>query len=71
MSAGPRAAPSATLLQGTSTSPPSTLAHSYTPYVQLDHLLVSIKGDVQGLPKERQAEKARAEAKEANSDGSL
>jgi hypothetical protein len=26
---------------------------SYTPIVQLDHLLVSIKGDVQGLPKER------------------
>jgi hypothetical protein len=28
------------------------LAHSYTPIVQLDHLLVSIKGDVQGLPEE-------------------
>jgi hypothetical protein len=27
------------------------LAHSYTPYVQLDHPLVSIKGDAQGLPK--------------------
>jgi hypothetical protein len=23
------------------------------PYVQLDHLLVSIKGDAQGLPRER------------------
>jgi hypothetical protein len=30
-SAGPRAAPPATLLQGSSTSPPATLAHSYTP----------------------------------------
>jgi hypothetical protein len=29
----------------------ATLAHSYTPIVQLGHLLVSIKGDVQGLPK--------------------
>jgi hypothetical protein len=33
------------------TSLPATLAHSYTPIVQLGHLLVSIKGDVQGLPK--------------------
>jgi hypothetical protein len=32
------------------TSPPATLTHSYTPIVQLGHLLVSIKGDVQGLP---------------------
>jgi hypothetical protein len=38
-------------IQGSSTSPPATLAHSYTPIVHLDHLLVSIKGDVQGLPK--------------------
>jgi hypothetical protein len=45
------AAPPAALLQGSSTSPPTMLAHSYTPFVQLDHLLVSIKGDVQGLPK--------------------
>jgi hypothetical protein len=30
-SAGPRAAPLATLLQGSSTSPPATLAHIYTP----------------------------------------
>jgi hypothetical protein len=75
-SAGPRAAPSATLLQGSSTSPtatlahiqgsgtspPATLTHSYTPIVQLGHLLVSIKGDVQGLPKgggARQAEAGR------------
>jgi hypothetical protein len=29
------------------------LAHNYTPIVQLGHLLVSIKGDVQGLPKAR------------------
>jgi hypothetical protein len=44
------AAPPAALLQGSSTSPSAMLAHSYTPIVQLDHLLVSIKGDVQGLP---------------------
>jgi hypothetical protein len=80
-SAGPRATPSATLLQGSrtspmatlahiqgsGTSPPDTLAHSYTPIVQLGHLLVSIKGDIQGLPtegekkgeKERRAEAGR------------
>jgi hypothetical protein len=45
----PAATPAA-LLQGSSTSPPATLAHNYTPIVQLDHLLVSIKGDVQGHP---------------------
>jgi hypothetical protein len=49
------AAPPAALLQGSSTSPSATLAHSYTPIVQLDHLLVSIKGDVQGLPRGTQA----------------
>jgi hypothetical protein len=38
-------------IQGSGTSPPATLAHSYIPIVQLGHLLVSIKGDVQGLPK--------------------
>jgi hypothetical protein len=56
-------------IQGSSTSPPTTLAHSYTPIVQLDHLLVSIKGDVQGLPKggRAEAEKER-KAEEANSD---
>jgi hypothetical protein len=58
----------AALLKGLSTSPTTTLAHSYTPVVQLGHLLVSIKGDVQGLPKGmsraflRGAEKRRAEA---------
>jgi hypothetical protein len=30
--------------QGSSTSPPDTLAHSYTPIVHLDPLLASIKG---------------------------
>jgi hypothetical protein len=35
------------------TSPTATLAHSYTPIVQLGHLLVSIKGDIQVLPKAR------------------
>jgi hypothetical protein len=45
------AAPLATLLQGSCTSPPSTLVHSYTPHVQLGHLLVPIKGYAQGLPK--------------------
>jgi hypothetical protein len=49
------------MAQGTS---PAMLAHSYTPIVQLGHLLVSIKGDVQGLPKGggsigRQAEAGR------------
>jgi hypothetical protein len=50
---GSRTSPTATLArtQGSGTSPPATLAHSYTPIVHLDHLLVSIKGDVQGLPK--------------------
>jgi hypothetical protein len=38
-------------IQGSGTSLPATLAHSYTPIVQLCHLLVSIKGDVQGLSK--------------------
>jgi hypothetical protein len=40
------------LLQGSSIPAPATLAHSYTPYVQLDHPLVSIKGDAQGLLRE-------------------
>jgi hypothetical protein len=35
------AAPPVALLQGSSTSPRATLAHSYTPILQLDHLLVS------------------------------
>jgi hypothetical protein len=48
-------APPTALLQDSSTSPPATLAHSYTPIVQLDHLLVSIKGDVQGLPRRAEA----------------
>jgi hypothetical protein len=57
------------------TSPPVTLAHSYTPIVQLSHLLVSIKGDVQGLPKGggegRRAEAGKVgDAVEANSDSS-
>jgi hypothetical protein len=43
------------------TSPPGTLAHSYAPIVQLGHLLVSIKGDVQGLPN-GEGESRRAEA---------
>jgi hypothetical protein len=47
-------------IQGSGTSPSAMLAHSYTPIVQLGHLLVSIKGDVQGLPKG--GEKRRAEA---------
>jgi hypothetical protein len=58
----------AALLQGSSTSPPATLAHSYTPIVQLDHLLVSIKGDVQGLPK--RGRQSGRDAEEANSDTS-
>jgi hypothetical protein len=69
MSAGPRAATPAALLPGSSTSPPTTLAHSYTPIVQLDHLLVSIKGDVQGLPRGGMRRR-RENAEKANSDGS-
>jgi hypothetical protein len=38
------AAPTAVLLQGSGTSLPDTLAHSYTPIVHLDPLLASIKG---------------------------
>jgi hypothetical protein len=61
---GSSTSPTATLapIQGSDTSPPATLAHSYTPIVQLGHLLVSIKWDVQGLPKgggERRAEASR------------
>jgi hypothetical protein len=67
-STGPRAAMPAALLQGSSTSPPATLAHSYTPIVQLDHLLVSIKGDVQCLPK--RGRQSGRDAEEANSDTS-
>jgi hypothetical protein len=62
------AAPPAALLQGSSTSPLATLAHSYTPIIQLDHLLVSIKGDVQGLPKGGRQSGRNVE--EANSDSS-
>jgi hypothetical protein len=36
------------------------LAHSYTPIVQLDHLLVSIKGDVQSLPRHARGGRAKA-----------
>jgi hypothetical protein len=58
---GSSTSPMATLArtQGSSTSPPGTLAHSYTPIVHLDHLLVSIKGDVQVLP---EGGEGRAEA---------
>jgi hypothetical protein len=68
-SAGPRAATSATLLQGSSTSPPDKLAHSYTPYVQLDHLLVPIKWMFRAFPREagREGEK---NTEKANSDDS-
>jgi hypothetical protein len=55
-------------IQGSSTSSPDTLAHCYTPIVQLDHLLVSIKGDVQDFP--RGASRGRQsgrDAEEANS----
>jgi hypothetical protein len=70
-SAGPWAASSATLLQGSSTSLPATLAHSYTPICTAGSSPCIYKGDVQDLPKGGQVEKARADAKEANSDGSL
>jgi hypothetical protein len=38
------------------------LAYSYAPIVQLGHLLVSIKGDVQGLPKTRRERDGRTHA---------
>jgi hypothetical protein len=65
-------APPAALLQGSSTSPPATLAHSYTPIVQLDHLLVSIKGNVQSLPPRGggRGRQSGRNAEEANSDSS-
>jgi hypothetical protein len=61
---GSSTSPTATLArtQGSGTSPPVTLAHSYTPIVQLGHLLVSIKGDVQGLPK---GQRERGEQRQA------
>jgi hypothetical protein len=58
----------AALLEGSSTSPSAMLAHSYTPIIQLDHLLVPIKGDVQGLPKG--GRQSGRDAEEANSDTS-
>jgi hypothetical protein len=74
---GSSTSPTATLActQGSSTSPPATIAHSYTPIVDLDHLLVSIKGDVQGLPKGGRSKASRGRqsgrnAEEANSDSS-
>jgi hypothetical protein len=85
--AGPRAAPSATLLQGSSTSPTATLAriqdagtsplatlaHSYTPIVQLGHLLVSIKGMSRaflkgGRTKASRGRQSGRDVEEANSD---
>jgi hypothetical protein len=58
---GSSTSPPATLAptQGSGTSPPATLAHSYTPIVQLGHLLVSIKGDDQGLPKGAEEKRRR------------
>jgi hypothetical protein len=77
---GSSTSPTATLahIQGSSTSPSATLAHSYTPFIQLDHLLVSIKGDVQDLPEGKReggggASRGRQSgrnAEEANSDSS-
>jgi hypothetical protein len=72
---GSSTSPMATLapIQGSGTSPPATLAHSYTPVVQLGHLLVSIKGDVQGLPKGAEKSRGRQSGRnveEANSDSS-
>jgi hypothetical protein len=46
----------------------ATLAHSYTPIVQLGHLLVSIKGDVQGLPKGGRREKARKKGEQRQAE---
>jgi hypothetical protein len=49
------AAPTAVLLQGSGTSLPDTLAHSYTPIVHLDPLLASIKGRSRALMREGRA----------------
>jgi hypothetical protein len=65
-SAGPWAAPSATLLHGSSTSPPATLAHCYTPMCTAGSSPCIYKRGCPG-PSRRK----RAEAKEAISDGSL
>jgi hypothetical protein len=46
------------------------VSKSYTPIIQLDHLLVSIKGDVQGLPKGGEERQSGRNAEEANSDSS-
>jgi hypothetical protein len=48
---GPGAAPPATLLQGSSTSPPSTLAHSYTPICTAGSPPCTYKRRCHGLPK--------------------
>jgi hypothetical protein len=48
-------------IQGSGTSPPATLARSYTPIVQLGHLLVSIKGMSRAFL--RVAEKRRGEGR--------
>jgi hypothetical protein len=63
---GSSTSPTATLArtQGSSTSPPAMLAHSYTPIVHLDHLLVSIKEDIQGLPEGRR-EQEQCEQRQA------
>jgi hypothetical protein len=48
---GPGAAPPAMLLQGSSTSPSSTLAHSYTPICTAGSPPCTYKRRYQGLPK--------------------
>jgi hypothetical protein len=50
------------------TSPPATLSYSYTPIIQLGHLLVSIKGDVHGLPKGRGHTQGEDEQRQAEQE---
>jgi hypothetical protein len=61
-------APPAALLQGSSTSPPATLAHSYTPICIAGSSPCIYKRGCSGPS--RGGRGGRAKAKEANSDGS-
>jgi hypothetical protein len=68
-SAGPQAAPPAALLQGSSTSPLDTLAHSYTPMYSWT-IFVSIKGMSRAFPKGGRGGEGEKNTEKANSDGS-